>query len=270
VEEKIEETVEENYWMAQNFSSMILNRQFSDDIATKASQIRDAYKQSQYRQQFQGKNKSDHHCAHFVSNELAVFLNTLCEQPSTVEKLSAIVNQSKNFRMVNKKVNLSDHNKIDNHIKSQWLLVLELCNNFINNLLDVLQHEWNFVDIYLKKTRITLHGQQAARAKAQAKRIQSLGFSNEFMIVSRNLYKIFVDSKGRQIWNDQRNLKNFVHQYNQNGAATKKENDNKKNKNKKTIKKSTTILMEMTISIITILVTMSIVTFLRVTITLMV
>lgn len=216
------------------------------DERSQSKQLRDSKAQNDYRQNSKSKHKSEQHVAHYISLDIASFINSIHEDGLLCQYniLKPIINQSDNFRMVNVNTNLSNHKRIDNKLLQIWkvnFLQNTLKNNqiatIINNvLLSVASNKSNTSNIsnieqlfrvnptvlliILQKIlnndnilniRIKNHEPKniITRAISQTKRFQNLGFPNEYLEMARFLYSLLYDNKGNKIWDDRRNKQAF-------------------------------------------------------------
>ena len=179
----------------------------------KSSDLRDNYAQKRYRNQSKSKNKKKQHVAHYFSLDTAVYLNNQFVHPTVpVETLKALCNLEDNFRMVDRKTNLSNHKIYDNNMMNRFSNII--IPKFEENqrykyLLETNPSRLEFEMTQNEMSREVLKRNAISRAKAQAKRVQRLNFPNHYKAAARLFFRSFTDSKQGNIWDDQDNQPEF-------------------------------------------------------------
>ena len=190
--------------------------------------LRDNNKQKKYREGSKSKNKNGQHVAHYFSLDLAAYLHKFVSPSVELKRMKFICNVADNFRMIDRRTNLSNHRKIDNHLMDSFenIMIPKFEDN--KEYKQLLNENPSKLELVVKNENISairLSHPQSVRAKAQAKRVQMLGFPNHYIAFARLFYRCFRDSKGRHIWNDIGNHKEFQ-QYLQSQLSIDQDNNN--------------------------------------------
>jgi len=184
----------------------------SDAIPEVAHHLRNAHQQNKYREQSKSQNKENQHVAHYISLELAEFIDGVCHEPLTIGVLKDLVNDFSNFRLVNQLTNLKAHKTIDSQIKNHWIAVILSLNEQQKYLLHLNPSRWYETiinDSTMKdKYLLALPGNSAKRIQAQCERFDSK-YPHHYRALCRALYRLFRDNNKRILWDDRLHDRSF-------------------------------------------------------------
>ena len=92
---------------------------------TKTSDLRNGPTQMEYRKKLNVKG-NEKHCAHYVSLEIALFINNQLKNKLCCCKLDEVLNRPRNYRMVKKEINLTNHRTMDGWLMKLWDVIIQV------------------------------------------------------------------------------------------------------------------------------------------------